>query len=43
MSQRDCFLALCFIGLVHSLLEDTLLIMALGAHLSGILFLADLL
>jgi len=30
-------LALCFLGLVHSIVEDTLLIVALGAHLSGIL------
>ena len=38
MSRRDGFLALCFLGLVHSLIEDTLLIMALGADLSGILW-----
>lgn len=38
MSQRDSFLALCFIGLAHSMIKDTLLIMALGADLSGILW-----
>lgn len=38
MSRRDSFLALCFLGLVHSLIEDTLLILALGADLSGILW-----
>lgn len=38
MSKRDSFLSLCFIGLVHSMIEDTLLIMSLGAHLSGILW-----
>lgn len=38
MSRRDSFLALCFLGLAHSLIEDTLLIMALGADLSGILW-----
>lgn len=38
MNRRDSFLALCFLGLVHSLIEDTLLIMAIGADLSGILW-----
>ncbi len=38
MSPRDGYLALCFLGLVHSLVEDTLLILALGADLSGILW-----
>lgn len=38
MSPRDSFLALCFLGLVHSMIEDTLLIMAIGANLSGILW-----
>lgn len=37
MTQRDAYLALCFLGLLHSVIEDTLLIMALGADLSGIL------
>ena len=38
MSRRDSFLALCFLGLAHSLIEDTLLILALGADLNGILW-----
>ena len=38
MSRRDSFLALCFLGLAHSMIEDTLLIMAIGADLSGILW-----
>ncbi len=38
MSRRDAYLALCFLGLLHSVIEDTLLIMALGADLSGILW-----
>ncbi len=38
MTRRDSALALCFLGLLHSVIEDTLLVMALGAHLSGILW-----
>ncbi len=38
MSRRDAYLALCFLGLLHSVIEDTLIIMALGADLSGILW-----
>ncbi len=38
MTRRDAYLALCFLGLLHSVMEDTLLIMALGADLSGILW-----
>jgi hypothetical protein len=38
MTRRDAYLALCFLGLLHSVIEDTLLIMALGADLSGILW-----
>ncbi len=34
----DAYLALCFLGLLHSLIEDTLLMMALGSDLSGILW-----
>lgn len=37
MSPRDSFLALCFLGLCHSVIEDTLLIMLLGAELWAIL------
>lgn len=38
MTRRDAYLALCFLGLLHSVIEDTLLVMALGADLSGILW-----
>lgn len=38
LSRRDAYISLCFLGLLHSLIEDTLLIMALGANLSGILW-----
>ncbi len=38
MGKRDAYLALCFLGLLHSVIEDTLLIMAMGADLSGILW-----
>jgi hypothetical protein len=38
MSRRDSFLALCFLGLLHSMIEDTLLVMLMGADLSGILW-----
>lgn len=38
MPRRDAFLALCFLGLLHSVIEDTLIIAALGADLSGILW-----
>ena len=37
MSRRDAFLSICFIGLAHSLIEDTLLMLAIGADLSSIL------
>ncbi|TVR01914.1 MAG: hypothetical protein EA399_01170 [Desulfovibrionales bacterium] len=35
---KDIFLALTFMGLCHSLIEDTLLMLLLGADLSGILW-----
>lgn len=38
LSPRDILLTLSFLGLCHSLIEDTLLIMLLGADLSGILW-----
>ncbi|MBD3896908.1 hypothetical protein IEI94_13710 [Halomonas sp. ML-15] len=38
LTPRDIVLTLCFLGLCHSLIEDTLLIMLLGADLSGILW-----
>lgn len=36
MTRRDGYLALCLLGLLHSLIEDTVLIMAMGAEISGI-------
>ncbi|MFW5791328.1 MAG: nucleoside recognition domain-containing protein [Desulfohalobiaceae bacterium] len=35
---RDCFMAMTLLGMTHSVVEDTLLMVALGAHLSGILW-----
>jgi len=36
LSSKDIFIAMALLALCHSLIEDTLLIMVLGAHLSGI-------
>ncbi|WP_242521540.1 hypothetical protein [Motiliproteus sp. SC1-56] len=36
---RDVFCAMALLGLCHSLIEDTLLILLLGAHISGVLWL----
>lgn len=36
LSPKDIFIAMALLALSHSLIEDTLLIMILGAHLSGI-------
>jgi hypothetical protein len=38
VDKRDVFFSLTFMGLCHSLIEDTLLMAMLGAHLSGILW-----
>lgn len=38
ISRRDIFLSVCFLCLCHSLIEDTLLILLLGADLTGILW-----
>ncbi len=38
LTRRDIFLTMGFLGLCHSVIEDTLLILALGADLSGILW-----
>lgn len=38
LTPRDIVLTLCFLGLCHSLIEDTLLIMLMGADLSGLLW-----
>ena len=36
LSQRDIFSSVALMGLCHSIFEDTLLLMVLGAHVSGI-------
>lgn len=36
LSQRDIFSSVALMGLCHSIFEDTLLLMVLGAHISGI-------
>lgn len=38
LSRRDIFLTMAFLGLCHSIIEDTLLILLLGADLSAILW-----
>ncbi|MBM9605845.1 hypothetical protein [Desulfopila inferna] len=38
MSKREVFFSLALMGLSHALVEDTLLMAALGAHWGGILF-----
>ncbi|MCK4347193.1 MAG: hypothetical protein KAW47_01110 [Thermoplasmatales archaeon] len=38
LSKKDSLLSLSMMGLSHSLIEDTLLMVAMGAALSGILF-----
>lgn len=38
LSQRDIFSSVALMGLCHSIFEDTLLVMVLGAHISGILW-----
>ncbi len=37
VSKKDAFSSLCLMGLSHSLIEDTLLMLAIGASLSGVL------
>jgi len=37
LSRHDVFCALALIGLCHSFIEDTLLMLVIGGHLSGIL------
>jgi hypothetical protein len=34
--RKDLFLSVCLLGLCHSLIEDSLFILALGAHWSGV-------
>ena len=38
ISKKDIFLSMAFLGLCHSIIEDTILILLLGSHISGILF-----
>ncbi|RRJ85400.1 hypothetical protein D0544_01165 [Aestuariirhabdus litorea] len=38
ISKRDMVLTICFLGLAHSLIEDTLLVLLLGADLYAILW-----
>ncbi len=38
LSSRDIFFSLSFMGLMHSMIEDTLLMVFLGGHVSGLLF-----
>lgn len=37
ISKKDIFLSLSFLGLCHSIIEDTILILLLGSNISGIL------
>jgi spore maturation protein SpmB len=39
LSKRDIFFSLSFMGLMHSMIEDTLRMIFLGGHISGVLFL----
>ncbi len=36
IARRDLFFSMAFLGLCHSLIEDTLLMMSLGGHWSGL-------
>lgn len=38
LSKRDIFFSLSFMGLMHSMIEDTLLMILLGGHVSGVFF-----
>lgn len=38
VSRRDIFASLTMLGLCHSLIEDTLLMLLLGAHVSGVIW-----
>jgi len=38
LGKEDVFYSLTFMGLCHSLIEDTLLIVLIGGHLSGVLW-----
>lgn len=38
VSPKDCFSALCLLSICHSIIEDTLLVLTMGADLSGVLW-----
>lgn len=38
LSDRDVFFSISLMGLSHAIVEDTLLMMSLGGHISGVLF-----
>jgi len=38
LSQRDVFVTLTLMGLSHGMIEDTLFMLALGGHISGVLW-----
>ncbi|MDB2371775.1 hypothetical protein N9W28_04815 [Alphaproteobacteria bacterium] len=38
ITKKDILLSLSFLSLCHSIIEDTILILLLGSHISGILF-----
>lgn len=38
LSKKDVFFALSFMGLMHSIVEDTLLMIVMGGHVSGVLW-----
>ncbi len=38
LDSKDLFFSFCLMGLCHSIIEDTLLMMVMGGHLSGILW-----
>ncbi len=39
LSRHDVFSAMTFMGLAHAIIEDTCLMLLIGAHLGGIFFL----
>ena len=38
LGSRDLFFSFCLMGLCHSIIEDTLLMMVMGGHVSGVLW-----
>ena len=38
ISKKDILLSLSFLSLCHSIIEDTILILLIGSHISGVLF-----